>query len=101
MGNGFKETAHLKTDLEKYGENYDHIFKKDKPVDGANDLEGQSPDVEWEQLAREAQTEFNNFRVEAMEAIYFLLSISRCLDNSYLSNSEMRMLRELQEKYRV
>ncbi len=25
MGNGFKETAHLKTDLKKYQENYDSI----------------------------------------------------------------------------
>lgn len=28
MAQSFKETAHLKTDLKAYGENYDHIFKK-------------------------------------------------------------------------
>lgn len=28
MAQNFKETAHLKTDLNKYGENYDRIFKK-------------------------------------------------------------------------
>jgi hypothetical protein len=28
MAQSFKETAHLKTDLNKYGENYDRIFGK-------------------------------------------------------------------------
>lgn len=34
MAQSFKETAHLKTDLKKYNENYDKIFgkkKKDSP----------------------------------------------------------------------
>lgn len=30
MGQSFKETAHLKTDLKKYGDNYDKIFGKKK-----------------------------------------------------------------------
>jgi hypothetical protein len=30
MAREFKETAHTKTDLKKYGDNYDHIFKKYK-----------------------------------------------------------------------
>ena len=30
MGQSFKETAHLHTDLEKYGDNYDRIFGKRK-----------------------------------------------------------------------
>lgn len=30
MGQDFKETAHFKTDLKAYRENYDHIFKKYK-----------------------------------------------------------------------
>lgn len=30
MAREFKETAHLKTDLNKYAENFDHIFKKYK-----------------------------------------------------------------------
>lgn len=30
MAQTFKETAHLNTDLEKYGENYDRIFNKNK-----------------------------------------------------------------------
>jgi hypothetical protein len=29
MAREFKETAHTKTDMQKYGENYDRIFKKD------------------------------------------------------------------------
>ena len=35
MAQTFKETAHLKTDLEKYAENYEHIFgkKEDKKED--------------------------------------------------------------------
>jgi hypothetical protein len=28
MAREFKETAHTKTDMQKYGENYDHIFNK-------------------------------------------------------------------------
>lgn len=28
MAQSFKETAHLNTDLEKYAENYEHIFGK-------------------------------------------------------------------------
>jgi hypothetical protein len=28
MAREFKETAHTKTDMNKYGDNYDHIFKK-------------------------------------------------------------------------
>lgn len=30
MARNFKETAHLKTDLKKYGENYERIFGKKK-----------------------------------------------------------------------
>lgn len=30
MAQEFKETAHLKTDLKKYQQNYDHIFNKAK-----------------------------------------------------------------------
>lgn len=30
MAREFKETAHLKTDLEKYQRQYDHIFNKEK-----------------------------------------------------------------------
>ena len=30
MAREFKETAHTKTDMQKYGDNYDHIFKKYK-----------------------------------------------------------------------
>ena len=30
MAREFKETAHLKTDLNKYAENFDHIFRKYK-----------------------------------------------------------------------
>lgn len=29
MAREFKETAHLKTDLEKYGDNYERIFRKE------------------------------------------------------------------------
>lgn len=32
MAQTFKETAHLKTDLDKYGENYDRIFGKKESV---------------------------------------------------------------------
>lgn len=32
MAQSFKETAHLKTDLNKYGENYDRIFGKKEPL---------------------------------------------------------------------
>lgn len=35
MAQSFPETAHLKTDMNKYGENYDRIFKK---------AQGQNPD---------------------------------------------------------
>jgi hypothetical protein len=31
MARDFKETAHLNTDLQKYGDNYDRIFKKKSP----------------------------------------------------------------------
>ena len=30
MAREFKETAHTKTDMQSYGDNYDHIFKKYK-----------------------------------------------------------------------
>jgi hypothetical protein len=30
MGRGFKEVAHLNTNLDAYAEGYDHIFKKYK-----------------------------------------------------------------------
>ena len=30
MGDSFKETAHLNTDMEKYSSNYDKIFGKKK-----------------------------------------------------------------------
>lgn len=31
MGQNFRETEHFKTDLNKYGKNYDHILKKKTP----------------------------------------------------------------------
>jgi len=37
MAREFKETAHLHTDLDKYGENYDHIFRKPCRVCGKNE----------------------------------------------------------------
>lgn len=45
MGRTFKETAHLKTNLEKYGENYEHIFgnKKEKKEEEEKELEKDCP----------------------------------------------------------
>jgi hypothetical protein len=32
MAREFKETAHTKTDMQKYGDNYDRIFKKNPDI---------------------------------------------------------------------
>ncbi len=45
MAQRFKETAHLKTDLKKYGDNYDRIFGK-KSVD-------EKPKPSYEELEKE------------------------------------------------
>lgn len=38
MGQNFKEVAHLRTDMKKYGEEHDRIFGKKKKVEESNQM---------------------------------------------------------------
>jgi hypothetical protein len=55
MAQKFKETAHLHTDMEKYGEGYDRIFgKKDSKQDDAHqDSTGHNREAEEKQRVKE------------------------------------------------
>lgn len=64
MGRKFKETAHLHTNMEKYGEGYDRIFgKKDNKKDDADDAGESDKDkakkeyLRYKELARKTYRE--------------------------------------------
>lgn len=53
MARSFKEVAHLRTDLEKYGDGYDRIFKKQQAANGdANQPSDEPPTANKEDEIR-------------------------------------------------
>lgn len=52
MAQKFKETAHLHTDMNKYGENYDRIFGKKTVSEASTDIVGESDNREREESKR-------------------------------------------------
>ena len=67
MAQKFKETAHLHTDMEKYGEGYDRIFgKKDNKKDdadntrGSDRYEGEKEYLRVKELARKVYYELGS-----------------------------------------
>jgi hypothetical protein len=61
MAQSFKETAHLNTDPDKYGEGYDRIFgKKDsKKVDASTNRESSEPE-EWQRIKELARKVYHD-----------------------------------------
>lgn len=60
MAQTFKETAHLKTDLDKYGENYDRIFGKKETVKPEEPKKIKEEDLDIKVLAREYWLDYSD-----------------------------------------